>query len=160
MTGFDYAVIAVIVLSVALGLWRGLVYEVLSLLVWVAAVVVARWCGPILAPYLGLQVEAIRIAVAATSLFIATLIVGGLLASLLSKSIKWAGLRWLDGLLGALFGLLRGVLLVLITVMLAGLTTLPQQTFWREAGLSKPLVQVVLATRAWLPESVAQRVHY
>lgn len=160
MTGFDHAVIAVMALSVALGVWRGLVYEVLSLLVWAVAVVVARWCGPILAPYIGFKAEAIRIAVAATGLFIATLIVGGMLAWLLSKSVKWAGLRWLDGLLGALFGLLRGILLVLIAVMLAGLTPLPQQTFWRDAWLSRPLVRVVLATRAWLPESVAQRVHY
>lgn len=162
MTGFDYAVLAALVLSALLGWWRGLVYEVLSLSGWVAAFVVARQFASSAAPHMPavLGAEVVKTAAAAALLFVLTLIVSGILAWLLSKVVKWVGLGWLDSLLGTLFGFLRGVLLVLLGVVLAGYTTLPQAPFWRDAWLSKPLVDVVLAERDWLPDSVAHQLQY
>ncbi len=162
MTWFDYTAIAIVVLSALLGWWRGLVYEVLSLLGWVAAYLVARLFAANVAPLLpaGLGAEAVRMITAFTLLFVTTLIISGIVAWMLSKLVKWVGLEWLDGLLGALFGVLRGVLVVLALVLLAGLTGLPKEPFWRNASLSKPLENVALAAKGWLPESVAQRVHY
>jgi membrane protein required for colicin V production len=162
MTGFDYTVIAIVLLSALLGWWRGLVYEVLSLLGWIVAGVVARLFAASAAPYMptALGAESARVAVAFVALFVATLIVGGIVAWLLSKLVKWVGLGWLDGLLGMLFGMLRGVLVVLVLVLLAGMTHLPQEPFWRDAWSSKPLESMALAIQAWLPDSVAQRVHY
>ncbi len=162
MTWFDYTVIAIVALSALLGWWRGLVYEVLSLLCWVAAAIVARLFAAKVAPYMpaALGAEAVRTAVAFAALFIGILIIGGIVAWLLSKLVKWVGLGWMDVLLGGLFGVLRGVLMVLALVLLAGLTGLPKEPFWRNAALSKPLENVALAAKGWLPESVAQRVHY
>lgn len=162
MTGFDYTVVAVIALSVLLGWWRGLVYEVLSLLAWIAAVVVARLFANSLAPYMpsALGAGAIKIAAAFAALFIVTLLVGSIVTWLLSKLVKWVGLSWLDGLLGALFGMMRGVLVVVLAVVLAGLTDLPQAPFWRNAWSSRPLADIALATSVWLPDSVARRLHY
>ena len=116
MTGFDYAVIAVLALSALLGWWRGLVYEVLSLLGWVAAFVVARLFATNVAPYMPdcAGADVLKTAAASALLFILTLIVCSILAWLLSRVVKWVGLGWLDGLLGTLFGLLRGMLLVLL----------------------------------------------
>lgn len=162
MTWFDYAVIAVLALSSLLGWWRGLVYEVLSLLGWVAAFAVARLFATNVTPYMpdALSTDALKTAAAFALLFILTLIVCSILAWLLSKVVKWIGLGWLDGSLGALFGLVRGVLAVLLAVVLAGYTGLPQAPFWRDAWLSQPLVSMVQVARGWLPESVAQHVHY
>jgi membrane protein required for colicin V production len=162
MTGFDYTVIAIVLLSALLGWWRGFVYEVLSLLGWIAAGVVARLFAANAAPYMpaALGAESARIAAAFVVLFVATLIVGGIVAWLLSKLVKWVGLGWLDGMLGTLFGTLRGVLVVLVLVVLAGMTRLPQEPFWRNAWSSKPLESMALTIQAWLPDSVAQRVHY
>jgi membrane protein required for colicin V production len=162
MTWFDYTVIAIVALSALLGWWRGLVYEVLSLLGWVAAAIVARLFAAKTAPYMPavLGAEAVRTAAAFAALFIVTLIIGGIVAWILSKLVKWVGLGWMDGLLGTLFGVLRGVLVVLALVLLAGLTDLPKEPFWRNAALSKPLENVALAAKGWLPGSVAQRVHY
>lgn len=162
MTGFDYAVAGIVVLSGLLGWWRGLVYEVLSLLGWVAAYVAARLFAADAAPLMpaALGAEDVRMAAAFALLFVAALIVGGILAWLLSKLVKWVGLGWLDGSLGALFGMLRGMLVTLVLVLLAGLTGLPQQPYWRDAWLSKPLVNVVLAARNQLPQNVTQRLHY
>ncbi len=162
MTWFDYTIIAIVVLSVLLGWWRGMVYEVLALLGWVAAYFVARLfvanVAPLLPAWMG--AEAVRMTVAFTLLFVTTLIVSGIMAMLLSKLVKWVGLGWMDGLLGALFGMVRGVLVVLVLALLAGLTDLPKDPFWRDAWLSKPLENAALAAKGWLPGNVAQRVHY
>lgn len=162
MTGFDYTVIALVLLSALLGWWRGLVYEVLSLLGWVAAYVVARQFAADAAPLMpaALGTMDVRVAAAFVLLFVATLIVGGFVAWGLSKLVKWVGLGWLDGSLGALFGLLRGVLMVMALMLLAGLTDFPKQRFWRDAWLSKPLESVVLAVKSRLPQDVVQRLHY
>jgi membrane protein required for colicin V production len=162
MTWFDYVVIATVLLSALLGLWRGLVYEVLSLLAWIAAWFAAKWFAASVAPYMpaALGDETVRKAAAFAALFIAALIVGGILAWLLSKLVQWVGLGWLDRLLGGLFGLMRGALIVVAGVLLAGMTNLPQQAFWRDAWSGKQLERVALHARAWLPDDMAQRVHF
>lgn len=162
MAVLDYVVIALVLFSVLLGWWRGLVYEVLSLLGWVIAYVVARLFAMKLVPYLPAAIDPIplRMAVAYGLSFVATLIACSIVAWLLSKLVKIAGLGWLDGFLGALFGVLRGAFMLLVLVLLAGMTGLPKAKFWREATLSQPLENVALQARAWLPESMAKKVHY
>ncbi len=162
MTWFDYTVIAIAGLSMLLGWWRGLVYEVLSLLGWVVAYLAARMFAADLAPLMpvSLGAEAIKTTVAFVLLFIVTLIASSIVTWLLSKFVKWVGLGWLDGLLGALFGVVRGMLVIVALVLLAGLTDLPKEPAWRDAWLSKPLEKIAVAARQWLPASVAQRVHF
>ena len=74
--------------------------------------------------------------------------------------MKFSGLGVLDSLLGAVFGLMRGVLIVLVLVWLAGLTELPKQSFWREAMLSASLQKLALFTVNVLPDSVAKKISY
>lgn len=162
MTWFDYAVITIVILSVLLGCWRGLVYEAISLLGWIAAYVIARWQAAHLALWLPatLGTEAVRIALAFVMVFVATLLVSTIAAWLISKLIKLAGLGAMDKVLGALFGVLRGMLIVLTLVLLAGLTSLPQQAFWRDALLSQPLEKMAQISKVWLPDNLVQRINY
>ncbi|MBI1174690.1 MAG: CvpA family protein [Sideroxydans sp.] len=162
MTALDYSVVGLVAFSVLLGWWRGLIYEVLSLLGWGAAYLVARLFAVDVAPYMpsALNPEEVRLVAAFALLFVATLIVSGIVSWLLSKLVKIAGLGWLDGFLGALFGVLRGGFLVLVLVLLAGMTGLPKAKFWREAQLSAPLEHVALQARGWLPAGMAQKVHF
>ena len=160
MTGFDFAVIAILLVSSLFGCWRGLVYEVLSLAGWPIAFVLSRLFAGSVAPMMPGTQEAMRLAVAYTVVFVATLIVWGVLVWLLAKLVKSIGLGWLDGVLGGLFGVLRGVLVILVLVWLAGLTHIPEQSFWRTAQTSKTAEDFALLTKAWLPDSVARRIHY
>lgn len=162
MTVFDYAVLATVGLSVGLGWWRGFVYELLSLLGWLAAYFVAKLFAPEVMPYVPdvAPSEVGKTAIAYAVLFVATLIVSGILAWSLSKLAKFVGLGWMDGGMGAVFGLVRGVLLVLVLVSLAGLTDLPQQAFWREAWSSQVLQNAAFFSRDILPENVAKSVSY
>ena len=158
MTGFDYTVIAIVILSALLGWWRGVVYEALSLLGWIAAGMVAWLLAPNVAPYMPDMLQAGKVVAAFVVLFVITLIVAGIVASLLSKFIKFVGLLRLDRSLGTVFGMLRGMLIVLALILLAGLTSLPQQPIWRDAMLSKPAQNLAVAGLTLLPHSVAQRV--
>ena len=160
MTGFYFAVMAILLVSLSLGLWRGLVYEALSLAGWPVAFMLSRLLAGEIAPMLPLMQEAARIALAYAVVFIAALVAWAVLVWLFAKLVRALGLGWLDRALGGLFGALRGVLVVLALVWLAGLTAIPEQPFWRAAQTSKAAEDVALLTKAWLPDSIAQRIRY
>lgn len=160
MTGFDFALIAILLVSVLLGLWRGLIYEVLSLAGWPVAFVLSRMFAGDIAPMMPLMQEVARVALAYAVVFIVALIVWGILAWLLSRLVKAVGMGWLDRSLGGLFGALRGVLVVLVMVWLAGLTPVPEQPFWRGAQTSKAAEDAALLAKVWLPDSIARRIRY
>lgn len=160
MTGFDFAVIAILLVSLALGLWRGLVYEVLSLAGWPVAFVLSRLFADEIAPMMPLMQKEARIALAYAVVFIAALVAWSVLAWLVSKLVKAVGLGWVDRALGGMFGALRGVLVILALVWLAGLTAIPEQSFWRAAQTSRVAEDAALLTKIWLPGSIAQRIRY
>jgi membrane protein required for colicin V production len=88
------------------------------------------------------------------------LLLSGAIGLLLAKLFHAAGLGFTDRAVGALFGLVRGVVIVFVAVMLAGLTSMPKEPFWREAALSGPIETAVLAARSALPRDLAQRIRY
>lgn len=163
MTQFDYIVLFVVMLSVLLGWWRGLVYEVLSLLSWITSYFVAKSWAAEFTPYMPdvLESGTLKSAAAFFAVFITTLILCGIAAWALNKLIKSFGLDWrTNGVLGAFFGFLRGVTLVLVIVLLAGLSKLPQTPFWRDALLSKPLQNVALQAMSLLPDDMEKHISY
>lgn len=160
MTGFDFAVIAILLVSLLFGLWRGLLYEVLSLLGWPLAFMLSNMYSEHVAQLIPVKQEMLRTTGAYALVFIAVLIVWGVLVWGLCKLLRAIGLGKLDRMLGGLFGVLRGVLVVLAVVWLAGVTEMPERPFWREAQMSKTAEDVALLTKAWLPEDIAQRIHY
>jgi membrane protein required for colicin V production len=108
-----------------------------------------------------LESDTLKNAAAFLAVFITTLILCGIAAWALNKLIKSFGLDWrTDGVAGAIFGFFRGCMLVLVLVLLAGLTKLPQTPFWQDALLSKPLKNVALLAKDLLPDDMAKRVSY
>ncbi|MEQ1837696.1 MAG: CvpA family protein [Candidatus Nitrotoga sp.] len=163
MTGFDYTVIAIVVMSMLLGMWRGIIYEVLALLGWLSAFLIARWLAADVAAMLPalITVADLRTAIAYVILFITTLFLSSSIAWFVSKAItKLGNLGWTVWVLGALFGIARGTILVLVLVLIAGLTSWPKDPIWREATLSRPLQNLALASLVWLPESVSKHIRY
>lgn len=162
MTAFDYAVLIIIGLSIILSVMRGLVREVLSILGWVAAFYVAKTYTNQLLPMMPLDIptESLRILAAFLLLFLATLLVASLLAIALSAIFEKFGLGWLNRFLGALFGVVRGLLIVCVIVLLAGLTDAPNDVRWKNAMFSAPLEALVVSALPWLPEVIAKHVKY
>ena len=160
MNGLDFVVLGILLFSLLLGLWRGLIYEVMALLGWPLAFVLSKLFAGNLAPSLPLEQETSRSAAAYVLVFIVVLFVWNVIARLLSKLLKVIGSGWLDRAMGGVFGLARGVLLVLVLAWVAGLTNFPGRPFWRDAMLSETLEHAALLTKMWLPYSLAQRIHY
>ncbi|MFO1346056.1 MAG: CvpA family protein [Rhodocyclaceae bacterium] len=161
MTVFDYGVIAILVASLALGLWRGLIGEVLALLAWVLAALAAWQFGPEIGALLTAIVDpGLRVLAGYAAVFVAVLVVLGLLRLAIRGLLKALGLTAVDRLLGVVFGLARGMLIVLIAVAVGGMTSAPKERWWREAALSEPLETAVLASRPWLPPEAAKRIHF
>jgi membrane protein required for colicin V production len=162
MTVFDYAVFGVVAASLLLGLWRGLVSEVLALLAWVAAFFAARAVAPGLAPTFGrfTHEAALQYVAAFAAVFVAVLLVVAIGRIVAAKLLRAVGLGWADRLLGMLFGIGRGVLIALVAVLLGGMTPLPREAWWRDAWLAPPLETAVVAAKPWLPKTVAQRIRY
>lgn len=162
MTGFDYAVLAVVAMSVLLGLWRGVVSELLALAAWVVAFIAGRaWAEPASGFFAGLVSEpTLRYAAGFAAVVVGVLVVFALARVLLRVLLKAVGLGVVDRLLGAVFGIARGVLIVLIVVMLAGMTALPKAPWWQESVLAPPLETAVIAAKPWLPAEMAKRIRY
>jgi len=162
MTWLDYAVIGVFAVSLAVGALRGLVREVLSILGWVIAFLAANLLAGPLGPLMPQAIPSpeLRVAAAFVAVFIASLIVTALVGLLLSKIVKAAGLGGVDRALGALFGVARGVLIVVAAALLAGLTSAPRQSFWRDSASGAYLVQAAQALKPLLPQTFSERLRY
>lgn len=161
MSWADYLIIGIIALSALISLARGFVREALSLLVWVCAFGIAwtffRELSGQLSPWV--DTPSLRLGLAFILLLLGVLLVGGFLTWLVAQLVEKTGLSGTDRLLGALFGVARGMLLVCILILLAGLTPLPQDPWWQ----SSPLVVRFQPMAVWLlnllPPDVADYFH-
>ena len=162
MTAFDYVVLAILVASIVISVLRGLVREVLSLVAWLAAFVVANRYGAEMAALLPDAVPAgtVRLVAGFMILFVGTMLLAALVNLAISQLIAASGLKVVDRGLGGLFGLGRGVLIVMTLVILAGLTDLPKQPVWRDALLSGLAETAVRTIKPWLPDDWARHVNY
>ena len=141
-----------------LGAWRGLVYEVLSVLGWAVSFYAAQYFAPIVAGWLPLQSssETVRYAVAFVLVFVAGVFTAGLLAFLLKKLIEAIGLRPVDRTMGAAFGLVRGVILLLAAAVVMDMTALKSSTWWQESKGAPVLSATLKGLKPVLPEQFAK----
>ena len=162
MTIFDYLVLFVLIASVVISTLRGLVKEILSLVGWIVAFVVANAYGAQLAPLLPEVIPdaTARLIVAFIALFLGVRILMGLLSLAIGALVEATGLSLADRGLGGLFGLARGIVIVLAGVILCGMTEIPRQPFWQDALLS-PIAETGARTvKPFLPAAMAQHVNF
>jgi len=131
----DIAMLVFLLLSVLIGLARGVVFEVLSLIGWVVAWFCAAWLTPMALPYitLGGAGTTLNHVIAYTCVFLVVLVVWGLGARLVRSLIRATPLSVVDRLLGAGFGVLRGAVVLLIAVLLVGLTPMAKSDAWHRS---------------------------
>ena len=154
MTWLDWALLAVLLVSALVGLWRGLVYEVLSVAGWVLVFVLAQaWAEPVgrLLPMDG-AAEPLRLAAGFALVFIAVAFTAGLLSWLVKKLVAAVGLRPVDRVLGAVFGVVRAGVLVLVLGVVAQLTPMGEAPWWSESLSGPRIAEVLQGLRPALPE--------
>lgn len=158
MTVLDWVLLGVLAFSLLLGLLRGLVYEVLSVLGWIAAFVLAQWLAPQVGGWLPMEnaAEPLRYAAGFTIVFVAVAFAGGMLAWATRKLVEAVGLRPVDRLLGAAFGLVRGVVLLLALAVVVNMTPLRTSQWWTESMGAAVSTAALKQLKPVLPEAFAQ----
>ena len=133
----DWSIIALIAVSGLISLTRGFVREALSLVVWCVAGAVAWLYGGALSTYLAPYIElpSARVIAGCAILFVLTLVVGALVTHLLGMLVEATGLSGTDRLLGMVFGVARGALLVVVAVGLLSLAPVQQDPWWQQSRL-------------------------
>lgn len=158
MAALDWILLGVLLFSMVLGAWRGLVYEVLSVLGWAVSFYVAQWFAPQVVTLLPLQSASapVRYAAAFVLIFIAAVFAAGLLAFLLKKLVEAIGLRPVDRTLGAAFGLMRGLILLLAATVVMDMTALRSSNWWQESQGAAVLTATLKGLKPVLPAQFAK----
>ncbi len=157
MIWVDYALLVVITLSALFSLLRGFVREAISLFGWILAFWVglsfSRPAGVYLEPYIA--IPSVRLAAAFFALFLSILLLTAIANFIAGKLVDKTGISGTDRVLGMVFGAARGVIIVSVLVLLAGLTALPQDPWWKDALLLGYFERVAVEIRSYLPADLA-----
>ncbi|MDP1692939.1 MAG: CvpA family protein [Burkholderiaceae bacterium] len=156
----DWALAAVLLLSIAVGLWRGLGFEVLSLAGWVAAYIAAQVLAATVAPMLpiGTPGGALNQGAAFALVFALALVIWALLSRLLRMVIHATPLQLVDRVLGGGFGLLRGAVLLLAVATVVSLTPAARLPAWQHSQGAAWLAAMLQSLKPVLPESLVQHL--
>ena len=158
--GLDWALLAVLLVSVIVGLWRGLVFELLSLAGWVAAFVAAQWFAPTVAPWLplGTPGSTLNFALAFAATFVIALLIWAIASKLIRMAIHATPLQPIDRLLGAVFGLVRGLVLLLVVTTLVLLSPARSSAAWKQSQGAAWLTALFHGLKPMLPAPLADRL--
>ena len=156
----DWTLLAVLGLSVVVGLWRGLVFELMSLVGWVVAYVAAQLYSAQVAPQLpiGLPGSALNLGAGFALTFVGVLIGWTLLARLVRLLVHATPLTLVDRSLGAAFGLVRGAVLLLAAATLVTLTPAAQSQPWQDSQGAALLRVALQGIKPVLPAEVARHL--
>jgi len=137
LTSLDLVLLAILAVSALVGLLRGIFKEAMSLVVWVAAIWVASRYAGWVSPYLGdlIPNASLRLWIARLAVLIGVLIAGGVATWLLASALRSTRLDAPDRMVGMVFGMARGVLLVALVVALLRVAGYADQPWWRESKL-------------------------
>ncbi len=154
----DWIFLAVVLGSLLVGAWRGLVYELLSLVGWIVAFVAARYGAETMGGWLplGSADASLRYAAGFVVVFIAVAFDWGMVSGLGKRLIDGVGLRPVDRTLGAVFGLLRGGLLLVVVTLVVAYTPLQQSEAWRQSLIAPYLGGLLLDWMPALPQELGR----
>ncbi len=162
MSALDWLVILILTFSVILSLMRGLVTEIFSLGAWIVSILAGKWGAPIVAPLLPMdaQNESLNYFAGFVVVFLVVMVTVLLAGKLIKSALGAIGLGGADRLVGGVFGLLRGVVILIGLTLAAGLTALPQTDFWKNAFSSRLLETLALSVQPLLPAKLVEHIHF
>jgi membrane protein required for colicin V production len=156
----DWVLLAVPAVSVCVGLWRGLVFEVLSLVGWVVAFIAAQAFAPLVATFvpIGVPGSALNHGVAFFATFVLALVLWALASRLIRLLIHATPLQPVDRVLGGVFGLARGAVLLLAVATVVMLSPAQRSTAWQQSRGAAWLATALQGLKPVLPDAVARQL--
>jgi membrane protein required for colicin V production len=162
MIWIDFVIIGIVFIYMIKGLFRGFNLEFFILIFWLTATAVGLSFSREFSVFLDHAISnpVAKIAASFTILFLITLIIGSLIRILLGTLINKPKLTFLEFLGGMILGVAHGMFLVVILILLAGLTPLPEDSWWKESTLLPPFQIGALWLRDHIPSALAEHIHY
>ncbi len=162
MIWVDYAIIAIVVVSAAISVLRGFLREAISLLGWVLAFWLALTFADDVSGLFASYVSqpSMRHALAFFTIVVATLVITAIVMYLVRLIVDKTEITGTDRALGIVFGIARGIVIVAILVLFAGLTALPKDPWWRESMFLQHFQVLAVEIRSLLPPEVARLFQY
>lgn len=156
LTQVDWVILGAVGVSMAFGIWRGLAKELIALLTWVLAIVLSVVYAPDLMAHWASVIpnNELRTFLAWSTILLSVLVIGTLVKWLVGKMVAATPLKVLNHLLGGVFGVFRGVLLLSLLVFMAHLSYLPKQAWWQDSTTIPLLEKVTGYYYRFLPEEV------
>ena len=156
LNAFDYAILAVIALSILISFFRGFMRETISLATWVLGVIIALRFSPMVAQWMQPTIDSplLRYVIAFVALFAVVFIVGFLVGLLVKGALNVTGLTIFDRLLGAVFGAVRGVLFVAVVLLFISMTSYEASPWAKHSQLTVVLKPMVKWLGGYLPEQI------
>ena len=158
----DIALLAVFAFSALVGLWRGFVFEIVSLLGWLVAFVLASALGPLLAKVLPMgegRDDQLRLWVSYVLVFVLVLVTCTLLARLLRALISATPLSFVDHLLGGIFGMVRGAVILVAVGMVVALSPYADSTAWKNSHGSAWVGLALEGLKPILPQPLSVHIN-
>lgn len=162
MTMVDLLILGIILLSTLVSLVRGFVKEAMSLAGWVLALWIAMGFAGGFAEVFGKSIDdpTLRLLVSFITLFVFTLIVAAVANFFATQFVQRSGLTGIDRTIGLVFGFIRGIVLVTVSVMLAGLTQMPKSDWWDQSSLLFRFEVIASWLTALLPAEISRYFVY
>jgi membrane protein required for colicin V production len=162
MNWVDITILGIITLSALISVLRGFVKEALSLAAWVLAFWVAFTFSKHLAQvYAGyISTPSVQMVAAFVTLFVITLILAAIVNYLVGKLVEKSGLTGTDRMLGVVFGVVRGAVIIAILVLLAGLTPVPKDPWWKQSTFIPHFQEFAVWMRGFLPPDIQKNFVY
>jgi membrane protein required for colicin V production len=162
MTVLDFIIVGIIAISSLISVLRGFLKEAFSLAAWMLAGAAAFMLSARLSVLVPDAVDSptVRLGITSVTIFIITLFAGGMINFLLHKAAVKVGLSGTDRLLGVVFGVVRGVVIVVFLIVLAGLTPIPNESWWQESVLIEHFVEVAGWLQSILPDDLARYLSF
>ena len=158
MIWVDWVLLGMLALSTIVGLWRGLVREIMSVLIWIVAIWAALKYSQVAAGYVSSWITppSMQALVGFAGVLLVTLTVGGLLVWLIGKLVDATGLSGTDRTFGMLFGIGRGVIIIAAAVLVARFTAMPQDPWWQASALLPQFERIADEGVTLLPEDIQE----
>ncbi|MCZ6774036.1 MAG: CvpA family protein [Proteobacteria bacterium] len=162
MNWADIIIISIMLVSTVISLFRGFVREILSLVAWIVSFWAAATFAPQVATLLEsyLSIPTARTVLAFIGVLVVALVLSGLVNTMIGRLIEKTGLSGTDRMLGGIFGLLRGVAIVAVVVLIAGLTQIPGAPWWQQSQVIAPFETAALQIVDYMPPDLSKHFSY
>jgi membrane protein required for colicin V production len=163
MNGFDLLIFGIVAIFAAIGAWRGLLREIISLLTWALSCVLAWfYAAPVSRLFAGLVDDAaLRQLLAFVLIFVAVFVLGLAAAWLIHRYFPLRRrLRLVNNALGGVAGAARGAVIVIAVFLVAGLTSIPQRDWWRGAAFAPFFERAAVYVAGYIPRDIARHLRY